>query len=362
MPRKVGILNGGGDCAGLNAVISAVVKSGIRDGFEFLGVMTSFEGLLDPVQVVELDLNKVKDIASLGGTILYSTNRGRFSAKVGSGHSNKVPEEVLDMAIENYNKLGLDALVVIGGDGTLSGALQLVDKGLNIVGVPKTIDNDLCATEQTFGFSTAVDIVTESLDRLHTTAASHNRVIIVETMGRNAGWIALHGGIAGNADIILIPEIEYTPEKVVSSIREQQDREDNNYSIILVAEGAKAKGEGQSIVAGGESKEHQLGGIADRLMEQVENIAPKEFEMRTVRLGHIQRGGSPNAEDRVLAQRYGAFAMELVLQEKFGYMPALNSGVIKAVEIRHACDNLNLISENSQLVKTARDIGISFAD
>lgn len=362
MGKKIGILNGGGDCAGLNAVIAAAVKAGMRNGYEFVGIVRGFEGLLgDEPQFMPLTLETVEDISSQGGTILKSTNKGKFSAKIGSGDTNQIPTEILQEVKFNMQKFGIDSLITIGGDGTLSGAVQLHDIGVKLVGVPKTIDNDLLGTDKTFGFSSAVDFVAEALDRIHTTAESHSRVIIVETMGRNTGWIALYGGIAGDANIILIPELEFSYQRVLENLRVLRSR-GNTHSVIVVAEGARASGEGQIIQSKGENKEHLLGGIANKLMQVLDSLAPNEFEMRTLVLGHLQRGGTPNAEDRVLAQRYGAAAVELTIQENFGRMVSLEGNHITSIPLREAVNGLKTVTFDSEILRTARDLGIYFGD
>lgn len=362
MGKKIGILNGGGDCAGINAVIAAAVKAGVRSGYEFVGIVRGFEGLLgDEPQFMPLTLETVEDISSQGGTILKSTNKGKFSAKIGSGDTNQIPAEILQEVKTNMEKFGIDSLIAIGGDGTLSGAVQLQDIGVKLVGVPKTIDNDLLGTDKTFGFSSAVDFVAEALDRIHTTAESHSRVIIVETMGRNTGWIALYGGISGDANIILIPELEFSYQRVLENLRELRSR-GNAHSVIVVAEGAKAGGEGQIVQSKGENKEQLLGGIANKLMQELDALAPEEFEMRTLVLGHLQRGGTPNAEDRVLAQRYGAAAMELTIQENFGRMVRLEGNHITSIPLREAVNGLKTVTFDSEILRTARDLGIYFGD
>lgn len=361
MGKRVGILNGGGDCAGLNAVIASVVQSGVRNGYEFVGVVRGFEGLLGDPALMPLDEYIVEDITSQGGTILKSTNKGKFSAKVGAGDVNEIPAEILGEVKTNMEKFAIDSLIVIGGDGTLTGAVQLQKLGVKMVGVPKTIDNDLLGTDKTFGFSSAVDFVADALDRIHTTAESHGRVIIVETMGRNAGWIALYGGVAGNADIVLLPEIEFNYERVLKQLRERR-KLGRSHSIIVIAEGAKANGEGQIVQAGGENKEQLLGGVANKLAIELNRLGPDEFEIRSLVLGHLQRGGAPNAEDRVLAQRYGTAAMELTVQENFGRMVCLRGNHISSIPIAEAVNGLKTVTFDSEVLRTARDLGIYFGD
>jgi 6-phosphofructokinase 1 len=358
MGNRIGILNGGGDCAGLNAVISSIVKTGLEEGYDFTGIIRGFEGLLGNCECIVLNYDYVKDIAARGGTILKTTNKGRFAAKAGSGDSKKIPDEILYEAKANYDKLGLEALVVIGGDGTLTGALQLQEIGVNIVGVPKTIDNDLRMTDKTFGFSSAVEVVSEALDKLHTTAESHNRVIIVETMGRNAGWIALFGGIAGRANMILIPEIKFSYKQVLEQLR-QRKQKGEEYTIIVVAEGATANDGEQIVQKSEDSKENLLGGIADKINQEIDRLSEKdEFEIRTVVLGHLQRGGSPNAEDRILAQRYGNAAMQLIQNRDYGKMVSLQGRSIVAVPIAEAVSSVDLVQPDSEILETAQELGI----
>jgi 6-phosphofructokinase 1 len=357
--RKIGILNGGGDCAGLNAVIASIVKAGSDEGFEFVGIKRGAEGLLGELDIMPLDYNSVRGISHLGGTILLTTNKGRFGAKAGSGESIEIDPEVLAEAKVGYDKLGLECVIAIGGDGTLSGMQQLQAYGVNVVAVPKTIDNDLEATDFTFGFSSAVDFVADALDRIHTTAASHNRVIFVETMGRNAGWIALYGGIAGGAEMILIPEFPYTYEKVAEHLRAQRAG-GKDYSVVVVAEGAKAIAEDASVISKEGKKESLLGGCSMRVMNGVENVAPGEFEMRNLVLGHLQRGGQPNADDRILAQRFGVAAMSLAKERSYGRMVCLQGNKISDVDLAAATRQLKLVTADHDIVKTAQELNISF--
>jgi phosphofructokinase-like protein len=359
MSRKIGILNGGGDCAGLNAVIAAIVKSGIDEGFEFIGIINSTEGLLSPVDYIDLDFNSVRGISHLGGTILKTTNKGKFSAKTGAGETQRIPNDLLNEVKSNVEKLGLESVIFIGGDGTLTGALQLSEIGVNTVGVPKTIDNDLNSTDMSFGFSTAVDFVAEALDRIHTTAASHNRVILVETMGRHAGWIALYGGVAGGAEIILVPEFKYNYDKIIEQLRDQRTK-GKSYSIIVVAEGARADDEKEAVFSENQTGENHLGGISERIMWKIEQKVPGEFEMRNVVLGHLQRGGSPIATDRILANRFGVAAMSLAKNKDYGKMVALKGDDIVTVNIADAVHKLKLVTEDHNMIKTAKELQINF--
>ncbi len=354
--QRIGIINGGGDCAGLNAVISSIVRAGIPMGYEFVGVMKGWEGMLDPTMLRSLSLRDVNGISHLGGTILRTTNKGRFAAKAGEGAMSKIPDEILDMVARNMDAHSIDALIVIGGDGTLTGALQFIEAtGKKVVGVPKTIDNDLKGTDRTFGFSSAVDIVRESMDRIRTTAASHERVFFVETMGRHTGWIALYGGVAGGADAILLPEFPFDLKDLVRFLKEDVARD--FASVVVVAEGARIGG------TLSKRKEHkavevQLGGVSERLMAMVEEESPNTFEMRNVVLGHTQRGGSPNAEDRILSRMYGVAALEAVRAGNFGSMVSLRQGKMMTVPIAEAVGELKKVTEEDPVFDAARKIGV----
>ncbi len=313
---KVGILTGGGDCPGLNAVIRAVVKKGTRLGYEFVGIKDGWKGLIDG-RVEPLPASRVSGILPRGGTIL------------GTSRTNPLKkEEDTKKTIENIKALGLDALIAIGGDDTLGVAARLFEMGINTVGVPKTIDNDLSGTDVTFGFDTAVGIVTEALDRLHSTTESHHRVMVVEVMGRHAGWIAVHGGMAGGADYILIPEKPFDVQSVVDVV-EKRRAEGKNFSIIVAAEGAYPKEAGGMITKEKELDAFghaRLGGVGEFLAEEIEKRVG--VETRFVVLGHLQRGGTPTAYDRVLATRYGIKAVELIEESRFGRMVALRGSDI----------------------------------
>ncbi|MEP7039586.1 MAG: ATP-dependent 6-phosphofructokinase, partial [Acidobacteriota bacterium] len=303
MYKKIGIVTGGGDAPGLNAVIRAVVRTAIRQyKMDVFGIENSFEGLLDDAMMRELKTSDVIGLLPRGGTILGTCNTGNFCRYTSEGEVI-YPEEPFEKSLENMQRLGIEALVVLGGEGTLGIAEQFHKRGFPIVGVPKTIDNDLAATELTFGFMTAIDMATEALDRLHTTAESHNRVMILEVMGRNTGWIALHAGLTGSADVILIPEIPFVMEKVVEAVK-ARDASGARFTNIVVAEGAKELG-GEEIYleSGTASKVKRLGGVGEYLRQKIEEATEKES--RTVVLGHLQRGGSPNSFDRMLATNFG---------------------------------------------------------
>lgn len=354
MYKQIGVLTGGGDAPGLNAVIRAVVRTAIGEfGMKCIGIEDSFEGILGEPRVTKLTTKSVSGILPRGGTILGTRNRGSF-AKIVDG---KVffPEMPIEEALANLEKLEIEALIVIGGEGTLAIAEQFHKRGFPVIGVPKTIDNDLSATELTFGFMTAIDIATEALDRLHTTAASHDRVMILEVMGRNTGWIALHSGIAGSADIILIPEIPFSISSVVSKIR-QREKSGSKFTNIVIAEGATEVGT-QPIFLDKEAL--RLGGVGNYLRRRIEAETGKEA--RCVVLGHLQRGGSPNAFDRMLGTNFGACAVRALANGQTGKMVALQAGTVVTVPLAEAVANVKNVSVDGQLVRTARDIGISFA-
>lgn len=358
MPDTIGILTGGGDAPGLNAVIRAVVTTAIGQyGMKVIGIEDGFEGLLGETHTHELTTADVRGLLPRGGTILGTRNRGRFVDRDASGTAIRV-DALYHEATENLRRLGIDALVVLGGEGTLAIAQEFGRFGIPVVGVPKTIDNDLACTELTFGFITALDIATDALDRLHTTAESHDRVMILEVMGRNTGWIALHSGIAGGADVILIPEIPFTMQSVADRIR-ARDEAGSNFSIIVAAEGAIETGHDLIYQDTGDPHHApRLGGVGAYCQRNLEALTGKET--RTVVLGHLQRGGRPNAFDRMLATNYGTCAVRAVVEGKQGVMVALQAGDVITVPIYQAIANVKTVPPNGQLVRTARDTGISF--
>lgn len=353
---KIGILTGGGDCPGLNAVIRAVAKSLILQcDAEVIGFYEGFLGMIEG-QYKELTYRDVSGILHRGGTILGTHNKANPF-----GHYLAGGADVSDQVKENYDKLGLDGLVIIGGDGTMSIGHRLqTEKGIRCVGVPKTIDNDLMGTERTFGFDTAVSIATDALDRLETTGKSHGRVMILETMGRYAGWIALHAGIAGGADIILLPEIPFDVEEVVRVCKEREGRQ--RFTVIAIAEGATIKG-GELVVR--ERVEEspdplRLGGIGNFLAEE---LKPQlDSEVRTTVLGHIQRGGTPTAFDRVLATNFGTYAATLVADGKFGQMVTLNKGELGCVPLAEVANQTRFVPVDSYIIQSALSVGTSFGD
>lgn len=360
-PTRVGILTGGGDAPGLNAVIRGAVKAANQVDWEVLGFERGFEGLLQPPQYRVLNHENTKGILHQGGTILGTCNRGHFAAKVGEGQERQIPEEVVAQVQQTVADLNLRGLICIGGDGSLTIAHQLHLQDIPVVGVPKTIDNDLEGTVVTFGFHSAVDFATEALDRLHTTAAAHERVMVVEVMGRHAGWIATHAGIAGGADVILIPEIEWSFEGVVKKVR-QRDESGRRFTIIVAAEGARWP-DGQLVaLATGEGQlgEIRLGGIGQRVAREVEALTGKEA--RNVVLGHLQRGGAPTTFDRLLATRFGVGAVRLLVEGRFGRMMSYEPPDTSDVAISQAIGRIRSVPAAGDLVRTARSLGISFGD
>lgn len=358
--RRIGILTGGGDCPGLNAVIRGVTKPAEDYGMSVYGIIDGFEGLVEG-KAKELTNSDVSGILSRGGTILGSSNKGDpFHWPVEVNGKIEIQDKS-ESALKNYKSWGLDALIAIGGDGTMHICNKLGKMGMNIVGVPKTIDNDLEATDVTFGHDSAVYVVSMALDRLHTTASSHHRVIVVEVMGRYAGWIALNGGLSGGADIILIPEIPFSWEKVAAKIHERELM-GKRFSLVCVAEGAKPVG-GDIVTRGSDIKRTdpvQLGGIGKVVADKIEEMTGRET--RVTVLGHLQRGGSPTPYDRILSTKFGAFAIDLVANKKFGRMVALKGNEIKNVKIEDAISKQKLVKPDDQAVFVAKAVGISFGD
>ena len=356
--RRIGILTGGGDAPGLNAVIRAVVKSAAFHGCKTIGLEDSFNGLLEPDRCRILAPRDVTGILRIGGTILGTTNRGNpFELPVETTGGTR---DYSERCIEMFHELKLDALVVIGGDGTLSIAHQFWQRGIPLVGVPKTIDNDIPETTNTFGFDTAVAFATEAIDRLHTTAEAHHRVMVMEVMGRYTGWIALYAGVAGGADVILIPEIPFDLSKVTKHIIDR-DTFGARFSIVVVAEGAKPIGGQVSVMAPASAGiVERLGGMAARVTAELEEATRKET--RCVVLGHLQRGGAPTSFDRMLATRLGARAVELVLEGQFGTMVAFHPPDIVAVPLDQVVGRTKNVPLDFDVVRTARAMGISLGD
>ena len=358
---RIAISTGGGDAPGLNAVIRAAVLSAVNRGWEVLGVKRGYAGLLGEDEVVFLTKDSVRGIAHLGGTILRTTNRGSpFKYPVKQPDGSYVEVDRSDELMENARQLGIDAMISIGGDGSLAIAKQLCDKGMKIVSVPKTIDNDVSGTITTFGFDTAVNTAIEAIDKLHTTAESHDRVIVMEVMGRDAGFIALHAGVAGTADVILLPEIPYDLAKVCEKIQ-ARDRAGRHFSIVVVAEGAFPKG-GETSTLGPSmpGQARRIGGIADSIAKEIQQRTGKET--RSLVLGHLQRGGMPTGYDRLLATRFGGAAIRAIADEKWGQMVALQSPHIVTVNIEDVLKEPKRVEASHDVVLTARALGISFGD
>ena len=356
--KKIGVLTGGGDAPGLNAVIRAVVKAAHNAGIDVVGLEDSFDGLLDPSRSRVLTPRDVTGILRLGGTILGTTNHGNPFEYPADTPEGKV--DYSDKVVDTFHKMGLDALVVIGGDGSLSIAHQFYLKGIPIVGVPKTIDNDIVGTTSCFGFDTAVDFAALAIDRLHTTAEAHKRIMVVEVMGRYAGWIALHSGVAGGADVILMPEIAYDLEKVAADIRKRESF-GAKFSIVVVAEGAKPVGGSHTLREPARAGYvERLGGVGITVAAQLEELTGKEA--RCVVLGHLQRGGGPTAFDRVLATRFGGAAVELLRRGVFGKMVANNPPDIVPGPLADIVGRTKTVPLDYDLLRTARAVGVSFGD
>lgn len=355
---RIGILTGGGDCPGLNAVIRAVVRTASNEfGWEVLGIEDGYDGLLEPDKVRPLTDAEVRGILPKGGTILGTANRGNPFARCVIRDGQQVVCDMSSEALECIKDLGLDALIVVGGDGTLSAAKELADMGAPIVGVPKTIDNDISATDVTFGFDTALVTATEAIDKLHTTAESHHRVMVIEVMGRNAGWIALNAGLAGGADVILIPEIPFDIANVCEEIYERA-RNGSKFSIVVVAEGAAPVGGKLAYQSEGDAlRQSRLGGMGDIVAQQIAEMTG--IETRCTVLGHLQRGGSPTPFDRILGTRFGGAAVRAVAAGSFGVMVALRGTAIDTVPLADAVGQLKLVDPAGDLVRTAKGLGIA---
>jgi 6-phosphofructokinase 1 len=357
--RRLGVLTAGGDCPGLNAVIRGVVKSANRHGYDVVGFLRGYEGLVDPVTYIPLTHKNTTGILTQGGTILGSTNKGRFAATVGVNDRQELDPVLVAGVRTTVEQLNLSGLICIGGDGSLAVAQQFHEQGIPVVAVPKTIDNDLSSTAFTFGFDSAVTCATDALDRLHTTAASHERIMVLEVMGRHAGWIALSAGIAGGGDVILIPEIPWNFEHVCQKILER-DQQGKRFTLIVVAEGAELPDGGHvTQERRQEDRQTRLGGIGNVIAAEIQQRLGRET--RTVVLGHLQRGGPPTTFDRVLATQFGAHAVRLVVEGRFGEMVCydppnmLNVPILEAIQLSNVCPN-------SSAVQAARALGISFGD
>ncbi|MDO4563630.1 MAG: 6-phosphofructokinase [Clostridia bacterium] len=359
--KKIALLTGGGDCPGLNAVIRAATRTAIVEyGIEVIGFLNGYRGLYNG-NWIELDAKTISGILPVGGTMLYSSNKDNLFKFPFEVDGETVYRDVSDVGVENLKRAGADALLIIGGDGTLTSGRDFWRKGVPVIGVPKTIDNDLSCTDSTFGFDTAVAVATEALDRLHTTACSHHRIMVLEVMGRYAGWIALHAGIAGGADAIIIPEIPYDIEKVASKINERKAN-GKDFSIVVVSEGAKSiTGEMvvQKIVADSPDP-IRLGGVGNKIADELEKLCGNEA--RATILGHLQRGGSPTAYDRVLSTRYGSYAVELAMQGKFGNMVTLDGDTMSYDTLENVIGKNKNVDPDGELVRIAKNIGVCFGD
>ncbi|SHH27878.1 6-phosphofructokinase 1 [Clostridium grantii DSM 8605] len=360
--KKIALLTGGGDCPGLNAVIRAVTRTAIlKYDVEVIGYKFGYKGLYNN-DFMPLTLKTVSGIQHMGGTILYSSNKDNLFDYTVEEDGVEVKKDVSDVAVENMKKENIDVLVVIGGDGTLTSARDFARKGVKVIGVPKTIDNDLASTDVTFGFNSALNVAVDALDRLHTTAASHHRIMLLEVMGRNAGWIGLESGIAGSADVILIPEIPYDINKIVDKVREREE-EGKLFSIIVVAEGAKPLG--GNVVVNKVVKDSpdpiRLGGIGNKLAYDLEQLI-KNHEIRCTVLGHIQRGGMTSTFDRILSTRYGVEAVEMINNNKFGNMVCLTGRKMSYEHLENVIGATKVVNPNGEIVEAAKAIGICFGD
>ncbi|MEA2096355.1 MAG: ATP-dependent 6-phosphofructokinase [Candidatus Cloacimonadota bacterium] len=365
MKKRCLVTTGGGDCPGLNAVIRAIVKRASKEqDWEIIGSRDAFNGVLrDPMEIVELDNSTVAGIHVRGGTILGTTNKGGpFAWAIKDSDGNWKEEDHSDEMLRKLEFLNVQAVINIGGDGSQRISQQLFEMGCNIIGVPKTIDNDLGATDITFGFPTAVEIATDAVDKLVTTAESHNRIIILEVMGREAGWIALHASVAGGAEVCLIPEIPYDINKVIERIN-KRIHHSRGFVNIVISEGARSINGDKQYLENDEFGNHnlRLGGAGNRLMHELKK-GGVTTDIRVTLLGHLQRGGKPIAYDRILATQFGVKAFEMVLDKEFGKMAALRDGKLVSVPISEAIEKYNYVDLNSDLVQTARDIDISFGD
>jgi len=357
---RIAINTGGGDAPGLNAVVRAAVLSAERRGWDVVGIRRGYDGLFNPGGVVPLDGAAVRGITQLGGTILGTTNRGSpFSFPVRQPDGTTEMVDRSDEVVERMGRLRIDCLIAVGGDGSLRIASELARKGLQVIGVPKTIDNDLEATQVTFGFHTAVQTATDAIDKLHSTAEAHERIMVVELMGRHAGWIALFAGLAAAADVILIPEIPYRLDRVVEAIEARWSR-GHEYAIVVVAEGALPVGGEASYLDDHAGLKRRLGGAARLLSRQLREHT--RHETRSLVLGHLQRGGAPTAYDRIISLRFGSAAIELAERGRFGCMVALEPPDVKAVPLADAVRHLKTVPAPGDVVRTARAVGISFGD
>ena len=363
--KKIAISTGGGDAPGLNAVIRAITLAARNRGWECYGIRDGYNGIMMPDDfkrggIIELNRDSVRGITHLGGTIIGTTNRGNPMSYPVVGEDGRITEvDRTQELVDLFHEQGFDALISIGGDGSLAIAKALSDKGLQVIGVPKTIDNDLEKTVVTFGFNSAVDFATEAIDRLHSTAESHRRIIVVEVMGRYAGWIALNAGVAGSADAILIPEIPYNIQKVAEKIK-TREANGRHFSIVVVAEGAIPVGGEVSIIGKSVGQAERLGGVGNKVGVALEALTGKES--RTVVLGHLLRGGTPTAEDRLISLRFGAAAIRAIDEGVTGVMVALDPPTVNYVPLEQATHRMKRVPLDCDTIMTARDLGVSFGD
>lgn len=358
--RTIGITTGGGDCPGLNAVIRAAVKSAIlKHGWNVIGILDGFDGLIWPDRCRPLTLKDVSGILPRGGTILGTTNRGNPFEYKYTENGKELVRDFSQQVIGNTRSMGIDALIIIGGDGTQKIALDLHHRGLKVVGVPKTIDNDLSATEITFGFDTALHTATDAIDKIHTTAESHHRIMVVEVMGRDAGWIALEAGIAGGAHVILIPEIPFTMQSICNFV-EQRTHEGKHFTIIVVAEGVKIPADLHARFVEEKRAFPRAGAVGNLIGDAVGMMTKRE--VRVAVLGHIQRGGSPSPFDRILSTRFGVAAVDLIARGEFGKMVCLRQARVQSVDIAEAVGMMKSVPPDGEMVMTAKATGVSFGD
>lgn len=363
--KRIALNTGGGDAPGLNAVIRAATIAAINRGWEVFGIRDGYNGLMTPDKypeggLIPLTRKSVRGITHLGGTILGTTNKGnplKYPVKQKDG--SFIEKDYSDVLMKSFKKNKIDALIAIGGDGSLSIAKVFADKGLRVVGVPKTIDNDLSKTVITFGFDTAVSFATSCIDRLHSTAEAHQRIMVVEVMGRYAGWIALECGVSGTADVVLIPEIPYDINKVAKKIEERSKR-GANFSIVVVAEGAKPIGGSTSVISKEVGRAERIGGAGEKVAKDIQSITGQES--RCVVLGHLLRGGTPTTFDRLISLRFGAAAVRALDEGHTGVMVALDPPTVRYVPLAEATDRMKVVPLDSDIVLTARDLGISFGD
>lgn len=360
--KRIGILTGGGDCPGLNPVIRAVVRTAVlKYGVEVCGIKNGYRGLYLG-EIVPLTLENTSGILPVGGTVLYSSNKDNLFKYAVEENGETVIKDMSHVGVENLKKAGIDALIIVGGDGTLTSGRDFSNLGVKVIGVPKTIDNDLASTDTTFGFDTAVGVATEALDRLHTTASSHHRIMVLEVMGRYAGWIGLHAGVAGGADAIMIPEIPYDITKIADAINKRKEN-GKSFSVVVVSEGARPI-DGDVVVSKvieDSPDPIRLGGIGNKVADELEKLCG--LEARATILGHLQRGGSPTAYDRILSTRYGSYAVDLAMEGKFGNMVTLKGNEMSYDSLNNVIGQKSKnVDPEGELIKFAKNIGIAFGD